>query len=325
MHFSLPFPVCLFFFSGHGSRIPDEDGDEGKKDRYDEVICPYDTTAEIGNVISDDELGDWLSACSGNVVVILDTCMSGGFVKGVEGTIKTVPNPRVSKDAIAKKHFGEGLVGHLKQKPISRDLNQAGYVVLMACGEGDYAYEYDALENGVFTYYVVGGLSGPADVNSNNEVSAEESFNYADPLVFKYYRPAHQRPELWDGYNGELPMAIASQPVNVYMHVSSIDMSFKTSTAGPNIFYTAITAVTIVDASDNPVEGATVFGHWSGATIDTDFGITDASGQVSLESNKAKNPSSETTFTFTVDNVEKAGWIYDPSTNVETSDSIKVP
>jgi len=200
--------VCLFFFSGHGSRIPDDDGDEGKGDRYDEVICPYDTTKELVNVISDDELGTLLSACPGDIIVILDTCMSGGFAKGVEGSVKTVPNPRVPKDAIAKKHFGEGLVEHLKQRPISRDLNKTGYVVLMACGERDSAYEYDTLENGVFTFFVVEGLWGPADANSDENVSAEESFNYAEPLVFKYFRPAHQRPELWDGYEGDLMLVI---------------------------------------------------------------------------------------------------------------------
>jgi len=102
--------VCLFFFSGHGSNIADKSGDEvnydDKTDYYDEVICPYDTTYDtkegLGNVISDDELGTWLSAYSGNVVVILDTCMSGDFTKGIEETVKTVPNPRVPKDAIAK-------------------------------------------------------------------------------------------------------------------------------------------------------------------------------------------------------------------------------
>ena len=398
--------VCLFFFSGHGSRIPDEDGDEGKKDRYDEVICPYDTTAEIGNVISDDELGDWLSACPGKVVVILDTCMSGGFLKGVEGKIKTVPNPRVPKDAIAKKHFGEDLVERLKQRPISRDLSQAGYVVLMACGERDYAYEYEALENGVFTYYVAEALSGPADVNSNNEVSAEESFDYADPLVFKYYRPAHQRPELWDGYGGELPLVVASipgagviagkvtdtdsttiegatvvvegtslpeattdengdytinnVPVGNYtvtasatgyikdsqladvseggttvvdftltpettpsntMHVFSIEMSLKI--AGKKV--NAIATVTIFDASNNFVEGATVYGHWSDATSDIDSGVTDTYGKVSLKSDKAKKPKNgEIIFTFTVDDVAKAGWTY-VSEGYVTSESITVP
>ncbi|MBU4483368.1 MAG: S8 family serine peptidase, partial [Actinobacteria bacterium] len=91
------------------------------------------------------------------------------------------------------------------------------------------------------------------------------------------------------------------------MHVHNIDMSFKT--AGINV--NAIAAVTIYDAIDKPVGGATVSGHWSGATSDTDSGVTNDSGIVSLESNKVKNPKSGTTFTFTVDDVIKDGWTYD--------------
>ena len=313
--------VCLFFFSGHGSRIPDEDGDEGKSDHYDEVICPYDTTGYLENVISDDELGGWLSTCPGNVVVILDTCMSGGFVKGVEGTIKTVPNPRVSKDAIAKKHFGEGLIERLKQRPISRDLNQAGYVVLMACKESKSAYESPILGNGVFTYYIEEGLWGPANANSDNKVTAEEDFYYADPLVLKH-KPMNQDPQLWDGYyEGDLPLVIASTSITGYTHIDSIKMSLRTR--GP--WVNAIATVTIFDVSDNPVEGATVSGYWSDATSDSDSGITDARGQVSLESNKVKNPPSVIIFTFTVDDVTKDGWIYDPSANVGVFGSITFP
>jgi len=319
--------VCLFFFSGHGSRIPDDDDEE--VDSYDEVICPYDTTydttedlkkLEKETVISDDELGTWLFACSGNVIVILDTCMSGGFTKGIEETVKAVPNPQVPKDAIAKKHFGEGLVERLKQRPISRDLNKTGYVVLMACEEDKSAYESRRLKNGVFTYYIVEGLWGPADTDSDNNVSAEEDFYYADPLVL-WYKPTNQDPQLWDGDEGEdLPLVIASTSVNGSMHVDSIDMSLKAR--GPLV--NAIATVTIVDESGASVEGATVSGTWSGATTDTDSGITDGMGQVSLESDKVKNPDSGTTFTFTVDDVTKDGWTYDSGNSV-TSGSITVP
>jgi len=410
--------VCLFFFSGHGSRIDDDvlDGDE--VDSYDEVICPYDATyittedlkkLEKETVISDDELGTWLSACSGNIVVILDTCMSGGFAtKGAEGTIKTVPNPQVPKDAIAKKHFGEGLVEHLKQRPISRDLNQVKYVVLMACEEDKSAYESRRLKNGVFTYYIVEGLWGPADTDGDNNVSAEEDFNYVDPLV-RQYKPTNQDPQIWDGYAGDLQLVIASPPdagtivgnvteaeegpaisgakvavegtnlsattdangdytINdvaegtytvtasaegyenasqydvmvsadttstvdfaLYplsstgtMHVHNIDMSFNKATAGPNTFYTAVATVTVFDSDGNPVEGATVYGQWSGATNDTDSGITDIYGQVSLESDKVRNPAGGTTFTFIVNDVIKDGWTYDLESSV-TSGSIIVP
>jgi hypothetical protein len=67
-----------------------------------------------------------------------------------------------------------------------------------------------------------------------------------------------------------------------------------------------------------------VCGHWEDATTDSDVGMTDASGQVTLQSNYLWKPPSGTTFTFVVDDVVKDGWIYDNSANVETSDSISV-
>ena len=104
------------------------------------------------------------------------------------------------------------------------------------------------------------------------------------------------------------------------MHIVSIDMSFKT--AGPN--RNAVALVTIVDAAGAPVGAATVEGHWSGATSDTDSGLTDG-GEVALDSDKVRNAPSGTVFTFTVDDVSLAGWIYDYAANAETSDSITVP
>jgi hypothetical protein len=105
------------------------------------------------------------------------------------------------------------------------------------------------------------------------------------------------------------------------MHIASIDMSFKT--AGPN--RNAIALVTIVNATGAPVGGATVEGNWSDATSDTDSGLTDASGEVALNSDKVRNAQSGTNFIFTVDSVSLAGWTYDSAANAETSDDITVP
>jgi len=105
------------------------------------------------------------------------------------------------------------------------------------------------------------------------------------------------------------------------MHVESIDMGLKT--AGKNV--SALATVTIVDELGKAVPGATVSGQWSGATSDSDAGVTDSSGRVTLQSNFLKRPPSGTTFTFTVGNVVLAGgWTYDATANVETSDSITV-
>ena len=108
------------------------------------------------------------------------------------------------------------------------------------------------------------------------------------------------------------------------MHIDSIDMSLSQRKAGKNIFTHATALITIVDATGAPADGATVGGHWSDVTTDTDSGLTNSTGQVSLNSEEVKNAPSGTTFTFTVDDVSLTGGTYDPESNVETSDSITV-
>ena len=93
--------------------------------------------------------------------------------------------------------------------------------------------------------------------------------------------------------------------------------------AGKNT--SAVATVTIVDNAGDPVSGALVSGHWTGATNDKDSGTTDVNGQVALESNELKNPAGGTTYIFTADSVSLSGWNYDPSLNTETTDSISVP
>ena len=109
------------------------------------------------------------------------------------------------------------------------------------------------------------------------------------------------------------------------MHVNSIDMSTDSKTRGRNTFVWAVAAVTIVNNSGIPVDGATVSGHWSNATSDSDSGVTDASGLVSLKSDSVKNPQLGTKFTFTVDDVAKDDtWSYNPSANVIPDNSTTV-
>lgn len=116
-------------------------------------------------------------------------------------------------------------------------------------------------------------------------------------------------------------VTVTEEAVGATMHVAGIGMSLGSRSAGPNRFVWAIAKVTIVDESGGPVEGATVNGHWQGATTDSDSGTTGANGQVSLRSDSVKNPPAGTRFTFVVDSVAKDGWTYDSSANVETSDS----
>ncbi|NOQ33805.1 MAG: S8 family serine peptidase [Methanosarcinales archaeon] len=123
------------------------------------------------------------------------------------------------------------------------------------------------------------------------------------------------------GATEQVILEVTEASTNTMMHVDSIGMELMHR--GP--FYRATATVTIVDATDNPVEGATVSGQWEDATNDQDSGVTDSDGQTPpLQSDYRWGPSG-TTFTFVVDDVTKDGWIYDPDANKETGDSVVVP
>ncbi len=64
--------------------------------------------------------------------------------------------------------------------------------------------ESSLLGHGVFTYYLVEGLDGPADVNGNLNVSAEEAYNYAAPRSTAFYQGMH--PQLRDLHSGAFPL-----------------------------------------------------------------------------------------------------------------------
>ncbi|MEA1894766.1 MAG: S8 family serine peptidase [Euryarchaeota archaeon] len=123
------------------------------------------------------------------------------------------------------------------------------------------------------------------------------------------------------GATASLALEVIEAATNTMMHVDSIDMELIHT----GVFYHATATATIVDATNNPVDGVTVSGHWEGATNDQDSGVTDSEGQTpSLRSDYRWAPSG-TTFTFVVDNATKDGWTYDPDANEETEDSVTVP
>lgn len=90
--------ISIFYYSGHGSR-----------DLNNEYLFVYDGT------ISDIELDEKLDTINGRVIVILDSCYSGGFVE---------------------------------------DLKEYKRIVMAACGENNLTYQYSGFESGIFGYFV---------------------------------------------------------------------------------------------------------------------------------------------------------------------------
>ena len=77
----------LLYFSGHGSQIPDENGDED--DQFDEVLLLYDVVLTenhgqqtLNGVLIDDDFQHMLARMkSRNILVILDACHSGSATR----------------------------------------------------------------------------------------------------------------------------------------------------------------------------------------------------------------------------------------------------
>jgi hypothetical protein len=117
------------------------------------------------------------------------------------------------------------------------------------------------------------------------------------------------------GWSSEASATTGSNEIYVY----DITMGFGTA---PGSKYFGRATVWIKSTSGENISGATVSGDWSGAVSGSSMGSTGADGKVTLESSTVKNGG---TFTFTVTGVLKTDYTYNPSLNVEDSDTIIAP
>ena len=154
--------LVLFFFSGHGSHVPDSSGDE--LDFWDEVLCPYDATIFGGkNIIIDDELGSWLRRLKGrDVVVIIDSCHSGTMTRSIKREVVSVLEQTPTSQS--------RLIPIIDYKPAytqgkgfpSVDDEPEGQIFMSAAKEYQIAQEMKTSKGihfGAFTISVVSGLT----------------------------------------------------------------------------------------------------------------------------------------------------------------------
>jgi hypothetical protein len=154
-----------------------------------------------------------------------------------------------------------------------------------------------------------------------NDSGWQDSSTYADSglspeTLYTYRVRARDRSANYNetGWSPEASATTLSNEIYVY----DITMGFRKQ--GQNYFGQATVWIKGVGGAN--ISGAIVSGDWSGAVSGTSMGNTGSDGKVMLESPGKKKGG---TFTVTVTDVTKLGYVYNSSLNVEDSDTIIAP
>ena len=155
----------VFTYSGHGSWLPDQNGDED--DERDEMLCPYDIVDQ--QFLIDDDLNEIFLAKpkKARLYFISDSCHSGSVAKfGPAIGDRPYARPRLLpplnfvKDPALRARIEGGTVG-------ARTATRQAYPALLLGGCKDVEVSYDASfggrANGAMTYVALQALgAGPA-------------------------------------------------------------------------------------------------------------------------------------------------------------------
>jgi len=170
--------LILFYFSMHGGRKEDAPPLD-ENDNLDEFVVSYEDNVE-GDHILDDELSIMFDKIqSKNLVIIFETCYSGGMIDG------------------------------------ESDLKKTGRIVITSTKEDETSYPIFLKNSWLFPFYLIRGLNGKADNNDDGFITAEEVYSYAKYytmkrstiygyLLYIFHRSLFiQHPQMYDGWPSE--------------------------------------------------------------------------------------------------------------------------
>jgi metacaspase-1 len=157
-----PGDTGFFVFAGHGTWVPDCDGDE--PDRRDEALVPFDVSADGRNLILDDELRDPLTLLppASHLVTVTDCCHSGTVFRMANFAfsarrVRFVPPAQFAQSTTAlnqvQRVFGQGALVSNAALP--------GVLHFAACKDYEYAHEdkINGQAGGAFSHFAMLAMS----------------------------------------------------------------------------------------------------------------------------------------------------------------------
>lgn len=165
----------IFFFSGHG--------DAGK-------FLPYDTDGYSPMLTHKELKKAFRLSKASSKICIADACFAGSIR---------------NQDFSYTQHHQIDTMNHLN--------SERNVLLFLACLPNQISVEYKELQQGVFTYYLLKGFLGPADVNHDKVITAFEIYNYVSKYMVEYTTKKHpnekpQTPMMFGTFSKDLPIIV---------------------------------------------------------------------------------------------------------------------
>ena len=182
--------TVLIFFAGHGAPEIDQRGVE--RDGLAKYLIPSD--ADPDDLYSTALPMDEMQTIFGRVeaermVVFLDACYSGAAGGRTFSSKKT-------------------RAGNLDDQFLERLTRSKGRAIITASRPSEVSIELPELGHGIFTYYLVQGLKGAADLNKDGIITVQELYEYVEQQVSVKSRSVggNQHPVMKGEMEGALPL-----------------------------------------------------------------------------------------------------------------------
>ena len=183
--------MVLIYYAGYGA--PDVDVTRKEADGLAKYLIPRNVQPESlrKTAFAMDEIPGMLARVPAERVVLLFDTSYGGPSGG-----------RTFAGSQARSRT-------LSEQFLERIATSRGRLVITASGPNEVALESADLGHGLFTYYVLEGLSGKADRNGDGVVTVAELYPYVEEQVERRARAAggRQRPLMKGDVEGTLPLS----------------------------------------------------------------------------------------------------------------------
>jgi hypothetical protein len=187
--------MVVIYFAGHGAPEVDQRGVE--RDGFSKYLVPADAEPDdlYSTALPMDELQTIFARIEAErVVVFLDACYSGAAGG------RTFASKKVRAT-------------HVDDLFLERLTRSKGRAIVTASRPAEVSIELPELGHGIFTYYLVRGLRGAADLNRDGIVSLQELYEYLEQQVTHKSRAVggNQHPVMKGELEGVLPLVKAGR------------------------------------------------------------------------------------------------------------------